>query len=329
MSIRIAGTGSYLPKRILTNADLEKMVETSDEWIRSRTGIVDRHIAEPEESASSMAKIAVERALEAAGRPASDIDLIIVASTTPDYIFPNTGCCLQHLIGAQKAFCFDLSAACSGFIYGLSVASSMLKANRKYRYAVVCGSEKLSQSIDWNDRNTCVLFGDGAGAVLLERVEDGRDDDPLPSATLASDGNYEDTLIIPAGGSRLPITPELIAQHQNCIQMKGKETFKFAVNCMVASSRQILEETGYTTDDLDLVIPHQANRRITEAVAVRLGVAPEIVVDNIDRCANTSSATIGIALDEVARSGRMKRGDLVLLTAFGSGLTWGSMLFRY
>ena len=329
MSIRIAGTGSYLPERILTNADLEKMVETSDEWIRSRTGIVERHIAKPEESASSMAKIAVERALEAAALPAAEIDLIIVASTTPDYSFPNTGCCLQHRIGAGKAFCFDLSAACSGLLYGLAVAVSMLKTNRKYHYAVVCGSEKISQSIDWEDRNTCVLFGDGAGAILLERVDDGCDDDPLPAATLGSDGTYGDTLIVPAGGSRMPITRELIDQRQNCIKMKGKETFKFAVNCMVSSSRQILAETGYTTGDLALVIPHQANRRITQAVAARLEVPPEIVVDNIDLCANTSSATIGIALDEVARNGRMKRGDLVLLTAFGSGLTWGSMLFRY
>lgn len=329
MSIRIAGTGSYLPERVLTNADLEKMVETSDEWIRSRTGIGERHIAKQEESASSMAKIAVERALEAAALPASELDLIIVASTTPDYIFPNTGCCLQNLIGAEHAFCFDLSAACSGLIYGLAVAAAMLKTNRKYRHAVVCGTEKLSQLIDWEDRNTCVLFGDGAGAILLERIDDGNDDDPLPAAALASDGRSGETLIVPAGGSRMPITPELIAQHQNCIRMKGKETFKLAVNSMVSASRQILEETGYTTADLALVIPHQANRRITQAVAARLEVAPEIVVDNIERCANTSSATIGIALDEVARSGRMKRGDLVLLTAFGSGLTWGSMLFRY
>ena len=329
MSIRIAGTGSYLPERILTNADLEKMVETSDEWIRSRTGIVERHIAKPEESAGSMAKIAVEHALEAASISAAELDLIIVASTTPDYIFPNTGCCLQSMIGAEKAFCFDLSAACSGLLYGFSVASALLKTNRKYRYAVVCGTEKLSQIIDWEDRNTCVLFGDGAGAILLEHVDDGKDDDPLPASVLASDGRYGDTLIIPAGGSRQPITPELLAQRQHYVQMKGKETFRLAVNSMVSSSRQILEETGHTTADLALVIPHQANRRITQAVAARLEVDPAIVVDNIDRCANTSSATIGIALDEVARSGRMKRGDLVLLTAFGSGLTWGSILFRY
>lgn len=329
MSIRIAGTGSYLPERILTNADLEKMVETSDEWIRSRTGIVERHIAKPEESASSMARYAVEHALEAASISPADLDIIIVASTTPDYIFPNTGCCLQSMIGAEKAFCFDLSAACSGLLYGFSVAAALLKTNRNYRYAMVCGTEKLSQIIDWQDRNTCVLFGDGASAILLEHTDDGNDDDPLPAAALASDGRYADTLIIPAGGSRIPITPELIEQRQHFVQMKGKETFKLAVNCMVSASRQILEETGHTTADLALVIPHQANRRITQAVAVRLGVAPEIVVDNIDRCANTSSATIGIALDEVARSGRMKRGDLVLLTAFGSGLTWGSMLFRY
>ena len=329
MSIRIAGTGSYLPERILTNADLEKMVETSDEWIRSRTGIAERHIAAPEESASSMAKIAAERALEAAGIAAGELDLIIVASTTPDYVFPNTGCCLQNLIGAKKAFCFDLSAACSGLIYGLTVASSMLKTNRKYRYAIVCGSEKLSHIIDWSDRNTCVLFGDGAGAVLLERTDDGKDDDPLPAAALASDGRCAETLIIPAGGSRMPLSPELLAQHQNCIRMKGQETFKLAVNSMVSASRQILEETGYRPSDLALVIPHQANRRITQAVAARLEVDPSIVVDNIEYCANTSSATIGIALDEVVRNGRLKRGDLLLLTAFGSGLTWGSMLLRY
>ena len=240
------------------------------------------------------------------------------------------GCCLQNLIGASKAFCFDLSAACSGLIYGLEVASSILKSNRKYRYAVVCGSEKLSQIIDWEDRNTCVLFGDGAGAVLLERTDDGGDDDdPLPAAALASDGRYAETLIVPAGGSRIPITPEAIARHQHRIHMKGQETFKLAVNSMVSASRQILEETGYSTGDLALVIPHQANRRITQAVAARLEVDPAIVMDNIEYCANTSSATIGIALDEAIRNGRLKRGDLVLLTAFGSGLTWGAMLFRY
>jgi len=328
MSIRIAGTGSYLPERIVTNADLEKMVDTSDEWIRTRTGIAERHIASPEQAASDLAKEAALKALEAAGADAGDIDLIIISSTTPDFNFPNTGCCLQQKINASKAFCFDLSAACTGFIYALEVATSLLKSNKKFRYALVCGTEKLSDIVDWTDRNTCVLFGDGAGAFLLESVDDGCDD-ILPASCLASNGEFSDTLKCPSSGSRMPVTPETIAQKLHCIHMEGRETFKLAVTAMVNSSRQVLEETGHTIEEVALIIPHQANRRIIQAVANRLGVGDDRVVDNIEFSANTSSATIGIAFDEAVRSGRLKRGDLVLLTAFGSGLTWGSLLLRY
>jgi 3-oxoacyl-[acyl-carrier-protein] synthase-3 len=328
MSIKIAGTGSYLPERKLTNSDLEKMVDTNDEWIRTRTGIIERRISTPQECASDLAKPASERALEAAGISADQLSVIIVSTTTPDHIFPNTACCLQHKIGAKNAFCFDLSAACSGFIYGLQVAVSLLKTNKNYRYALVCGSEKLSGIVDWDDRNTCVLFGDGAGAMVLEKVDDGIDD-ILPASCLASDGQHSQTLIVPSSGSAMPITHERLDEKLNCIHMAGQETFKLAINSMVSASLQLLQETGHTIDDLALVIPHQANRRIIQVVASRLGVDKDKMMDNIEYRGNTSSATIGIAFDEAVRSGRLRRGDLVLLTAFGSGLTWGSLLLRY
>ena len=327
MSVYIAGTGSYLPEKILTNADLEKMVDTSDEWIRVRTGIEERHLAAPSESTSDLALIAAERALKSAGITGADLSAIIIASTTPDYTFPNTACLLQHALGCGHILCFDLSAACSGLIYSLETASSLIRANKKYRYVLVCGAEKLSGIVDWNDRNTCVLFGDGAGAFVLENRDDG--DDKFPVSCLGSDGTYAQTLILPAGGSRTPASHEPVEKRLHYIHMAGKETFKLAIKAMVESSNQVLRDAGVSPDEVALVIPHQANRRIIQAVAQRLLVPPDRVFDNVNRYGNTSASSIGIAFDDAVRSGRLKRGDLVLLTAFGSGLTWGAMLLRY
>ena len=327
MSVYIAGTGSYLPEKILTNADLEKLVDTSDEWIRVRTGIEERHLAAPDECPSDMAKIAAERALKAAGITGADLSAIVVATSTADYTFPNTACLLQHSLGCKNILCYDLCAACSGLIYALETASSLIRANKKYRYILVCGAEKLSGIVDWSDRNTCVLFGDGAGAFVLENREGG--DDKFPVSSLGSDGTYAHTLILPAGGSRNPASHETVDQRLHYIHMAGKETFKLAIKAMVESSNQVLSDAGVSPDEVALVIPHQANRRIIQAVAQRLTVPPERVFDNVNRYGNTSASSIGIAFDDAVRSGRLKRGDLVLLTAFGSGLTWGAMLLRY
>jgi 3-oxoacyl-[acyl-carrier-protein] synthase-3 len=327
MSIYIAGTGSYLPERILTNADLEKLVDTSDEWIRVRTGIEERHLAARDQSTSDMAKIAAERALAAAGITGADLSAIIVATSTADYTFPNTACLLQRALGCGHIFCYDLCSACSGLLYALENATSLMRANKKYRYILVCGAEKLSGIVDWSDRNTCVLFGDGSGAFVLENRDSGEDD--LPVSCLGSDGSYSDTLMLPAGGSRNPASLETVEKRMHYIKMEGRETFKLAIKAMVESSNQVLTTAGCSPEDVALVIPHQANRRIIQAVAQRLTVPPDRVFDNVNRYGNTSAASIGIAFDDAVRSGRLKRGDLVLLTAFGSGLTWGAMLLRY
>lgn len=328
MSIRIIGTGSYLPERVLTNADLEKMVETSDEWIRTRTGIEERRIAAPNEATSDLAYEAGKKALEMAGVKGEDLSVIIVATITPDHVFPSTGCLLQERFQAKGAFCFDLEAACSGLLYSLEVAYSLMKTNRKYKYVLVCGAEKISSIVDWTDRNTCVLFGDGAGAVLLEN----RDDDE-PGFALASDlhadGGCADILLMPAGGSRQPASAETVEGRLHAIKMAGKETFKMAVNAMVGSSKQVLADAGVEPSKIKLVVPHQANQRIIQAVAQRLDVPGDRVYENVNRYGNTSAASIGICLDEIVRGGMLERGDYVLLTAFGGGLTWGSMLIQY
>ncbi|MBP5531118.1 MAG: ketoacyl-ACP synthase III [Lentisphaeria bacterium] len=326
MSVYIAGTGSYLPEKILTNADLEKRVETSDEWIRVRTGIEERHIAAAGEATSDMAKIAAERALKAAGITGADLSAIVVATSTPDHTFPNTACLLQHALGCGPILCYDLCAACSGLIYALETASALIRSNTNYRYVRVCGAEKLSGIVDWDDRNTCVLFGDGAGAFVLEN-RDG--DDKFPVSCLGADGTYSGTLILPAGGSRNPTSHETVDRRMHYIHMLGKETFKLAIKAMVESSNNVLSAAGVAPEEVALVIPHQANRRIIQAVAQRLAVPPDRVFDNVNRYGNTSASSIGIAFDDAVSSGRLKRGDLVLLTAFGSGLTWGAMLIRY
>lgn len=326
MGIRIKGIGAYVPDKILTNLDLEKMVETSDEWIRTRTGIEQRRIAAPEQATSDLAYEAGLKALDKAGIAATELDAIIVATISPDHVFPSTGCILQHRLGAGNAMCFDLEAACSGFLYSLEVGFSLMKANRKYRNVLVVGAEKLSSMVDWQDRNTCVLFGDGAGAVVLSN--DGADTpDFIIGSDLHADGNYTDILNMPAGGSRKPATEETVKNHEHAIKMAGKDVFKLAVNAMVGSSRKVLEESGIAAEQIKWVIPHQANSRIIDAVAQRLDVPNERVYANVNRFGNTSAASIAICLDEIA--GDLKDGDYLLLTAFGGGLTWGAMLVRY
>ncbi len=329
MGIRIAGTGSYVPEKRRTNADLEKLVDTNDEWIRTRTGIEERHIAAADETASTMAIRAAENALAQAGVDGRDLDAIVVATISPDYIFPNTGALVQHHFQCRQAFCFDLSAACAGFVSSLEVGFSLMRSfPQKYRNVLVCGSDKLSVIVDWTDRNTCILFGDGAGCALLQN--DGTDSpDSILASSLHADGGYTDVLRIPAGGSKIPACHETVWGRQHFIYMEGRETFKLAVNAMVSSSEEVLAKAGVTVDQVSLVIPHQANLRIMQAVAKRLGVGDDRLFCNIQHYGNTSSASIGIALDEACRSGRIKRGDLVLFTSFGGGLAWGSMLVRY
>jgi len=325
MGIKIAGTGSYIPDKVLTNFDLQKMVDTSDEWIQVRTGIVERHIAPPEMTTGDMAVRASEKALEMAGVSGSEVSAVIVATTTPDYAFPNTASLVQKSIGAGAAFGFDISAACSGMIYSLELAYSLL-LQKKYRYVLLCGAEKLSCITNWKDRNTCVLFGDGAGAVLLER-RDGCDSGQIAS-DLHIDGNYREILQLPAGGSKNPASHETVDKDMHYIHMLGRETFKLAVNAMAGACRKVIAEAGMDSSQIKLVIPHQANKRIIEAVAQRIGVQHEQVFINVNKYGNTSAASIAICLDEAFRSGRIHTGDVILLVAFGSGLTWGAQLLR-
>ena len=325
MGVRVVGTGSYIPEKVLTNIDLQNMVDTSDEWIRERTGIVERHIAPPEMSSGDMASIAAARALEMAGIAASEISAIVVATTTPDHVFPNTAALVQKSIGAENAFGFDLSAACSGMIYSLELAYSLL-ARKKYRYVLLCGAEKLSSITNWKDRNTCVLFGDGAGAVILGRTDD--DESGQLASDLHTNGSYSDILKLPAGGSRHPASHETVEQGMHYISMQGKETFKLAVNAMTSACKNVLAEAQIDVSQVKLVIPHQANKRIIEAVAQRINVQGEQLFVNIHKYGNTSAASVSICLDEAFREGRISTGDIVLLVAFGAGLTWGAQLFR-
>ena len=325
----IIGTGSYLPEKILTNDDLSKIVETSDEWITTRTGIKERHIAAEDQATSDLASEAARRAMTSAGVTAEEIDLIVVATVTPDMFFPSTACIVQRKIGATNAVCFDISAACSGFLYALQVARHFLNAGSRTT-ALVIGAEKLSSLVNWEDRNTCVLFGDGAGAVVIRAVDtDTEAPGRVLSTVMGSDGNLTDLLKVPGGGSALPITPENAASRPNTIHMEGRETFKHAVTRMCQASEQALEMAGLTKDDIDLVIPHQANARIISVIADRLGVPPEKTFINLDKYGNTSAATIPIALDEAQRQGRLKKGDIVLLVAFGGGFTWASSVVRW
>lgn len=324
--VHIIGTGSYVPKQVLTNQDLERMVETSDEWIRARTGIKERRLADQDEAVSDLAYQASLIALDEADVAPGELDLVVVATVTPDTPLPAAACHLQHRLGARRAAAFDLNAACSGFIYALSVAEQFLRTGR-YETILVVGAEILSRITDWSDRNTCVLFGDGAGAVVLQASPDaGRG---IISNHLYSDGGMADYLIVPGGGSRMPMTEEVMEERLNCIHMRGNETYKVAVRAMSDVALEALEANGFSPDDVDYLIPHQANKRIVDAVGRRLGIPKERVWVNIERFGNTSAASIPIALDESRRAGRIGDGDLVLLVSMGAGLTWGSTLIRW
>jgi 3-oxoacyl-[acyl-carrier-protein] synthase III len=322
---RIIGTGSSVPDRILTNEDLEKMVETTDEWIVTRTGIKERRIAADDEFTSTFATRAAESALNMAGIPASELDLIIVATVTPDFPFPATACLVQNNLKASKAAAFDISAACSGFIYGLSIAGTYIKSGAAKK-ALVIGAETLTRITDWTDRNSCVLFGDGAGAVILEAHEGDRG---ILSTHIHSDGSYWELLHQPGGGSRNPVSAKVLDERLASIRMQGNEVFKLAVRAMGDAANEALTANNLRTDDVTLLIPHQANQRIIDSIGKRLGLSGERVFVNLDRYGNTSAASIPIALDEVNRSGRAKENDVFLLVSFGGGLTWASALMRW
>jgi 3-oxoacyl-[acyl-carrier-protein] synthase-3 len=310
----------YVPEQVLTNRDLEAMVETSDEWIVSRTGIRERRIASRDQASSDLAYEASLKALERAGIAAEDLDLILVATITPDMAFPATACILQDKLGARKAAAFDLSAACSGFIYGLAAASSFISTGM-YKYVLVVGAECLSRITDYEDRNTCILFGDGAGAAVLGPVREGAG---FRSFVLGADGSGGDLLKLPAGGSRLPITGEVLAQRLQYLKMAGRDVFKFAVRVMGNSADEALAKAGLSREDIDLLVPHQANMRIIQAALERLGLGPEKCAINLDRYGNVSAASIPIALAEAVETGRVQSGDRLLLVGFGGGLTYGA-----
>jgi 3-oxoacyl-[acyl-carrier-protein] synthase-3 len=327
MSFKNAGiisTGHCYPEGLLTNADLEKIVETSDEWITSRTGIKQRHKAADDEYTSQFGSKAALQAIERAGLKPEDIEIIVCATTTPDQIMPSTGALIQSQIGAVNAAGMDVFAACSGFLYGITMVESMIRTEQ-IKYALVIGAEVLTKYVDYTDRGTCVIFGDGAGAAVLGPVPEGKG---ILATKIMSDGRYEEQLYSPGGGTKLGTTHQTIDNGDHFFKMKGNELFKVAVRSMANISAEMLEKAGYTVDDVDLVIPHQANQRITDAVASRLGVPEEKVYSNIAQHGNTSSASIPIAFDECVESGRIKEGDLVLLTAFGGGVTWGGTLLR-
>jgi 3-oxoacyl-[acyl-carrier-protein] synthase-3 len=321
----ITGWGMAVPERVLTNADLERMVNTSDEWIRTRTGIRERRVVGPGEYTSTLATEAGRRAIACAGLPPQAIDLIILATCTPDRPFPATACTVQANLGIPNAGAFDLAAACSGFVYGLGVATSMIRSGMA-RNVLFIAADVFTHYINWNDRNTCVLFGDGAGAVVLQPSEK-----PLGllSCVLGASGKDEDLMAVDVGGTRMPATPELLEQGRQYVYMQGREIFKLAVRGMGDSSLQAIAEAGLTPADIDLVVPHQANLRIIEATAKRLETPMERVFVNLDRYGNTSAATIPIALVEAVDQGVLKDGDRVLLTAFGGGLTWASAVVRW
>ncbi len=322
---KIIGTGSAVPEKLLTNNELEKMVETSDEWITTRTGIKTRHIAAGDEYTSTLATRAAENALAMAGVTPEELDMIVVATVTPDFPFPATSCLVQNNLKASKAAAFDISAACSGFLYGLTLVDQCIKTGTA-RKALVVGAEVLSRIVDWSDRNTCCLFGDGAGAVV---VEASTGETGILSSHIHSDGSYWELLHQPGCGSRNPCSQRTLDEQLVYITMQGNEVFKLAVRAMEDVAQEALAANGLTAADIDLFISHQANRRIIDAIGKRLGLAEEQVFVNLERYGNTSSASIPIALDEVNRTGRIKQGDIVLFDAFGGGLTWGATLLRW
>jgi 3-oxoacyl-[acyl-carrier-protein] synthase-3 len=321
----IIGMGHSYPEGILTNADLEKIVETSDEWITTRTGIKQRHKAAENEYTSQFAVKAGRQAVERAGLESTDLEIIVCATTTPDQILPSTGALIQAELGATNAAGMDLFAACTGFLYGLTMVESMIRTGA-IKHALVIGAEVLTKYVDYTDRGTCVIFGDGAGAAVLGPVPE---DKGILSTKIMSDGRYEEQLCARGGGTKLGTSHETIDNRDHFFKMKGNEIFKIAVRSMADISNEMLAKAGYTVDDVDLVIPHQANQRITDAVASRLGVPEEKVYSNIAMLGNTSSASIPIALDECIQAGKVKEGSLVLMTAFGGGITWGATVVRF
>ena len=324
MKSRILGTGAYVPDRILTNADLEKMVDTSDSWIIERTGIRERRIVGQEEACSDLATKAAVNALAKAGISPSQLDLIIVGTCTGDSPLPSTACLVQQKIGATRAAAFDLNAACCGFVYSLALADAYVKTG--LQYVLVIGAEVMSSITDWTDRNTCVLFGDGAGAVVVGKADG---DDGVLSVHLHGDGEHSELIQVPGGGSRFPASEQTLNDKLQFVQMKGNETFKVAVKTMEEAVREVLTFNDHSIEDVDVFVPHQANIRILKAVAQRLKFPLEKTVINLDRFGNTSAASIPLALDEAVASGRIRCGDHVLLAAFGAGLTWASSLIRW
>ena len=322
----ILGTGSAVPSKVVTNDDLAKIVDTSDEWITTRTGIRERRVLEDSKATSDLALLASERALEDAGLDVGDLDAIIAGTCTPDYQFPSLGCVLEAKLGAKEVFSFDVNAACSGFLNALSVADLFIRSGR-IGNALVVGSDVLSRYLDWQDRSTCILFGDAAGAAVLGAGENG--DRGILSTRLQTDGSYAETLYIRAGGTKKPATQETVENREHSIYMNGKEVFKVAVRSMEDISRRVLAEAGLGVEDVSLVVPHQANRRIIAALAARLDIPMDRVVVNLDRYGNTSAASVPVALDEVRRAGRIAEGDIVLLNAFGAGFAWGASVIRF
>lgn len=322
----IAGTGSYMPEKVVTNADLEKFVDTTDEWITTRTGIKERRIAADDEFTSHLATKAAKRALEQADLAAEDVQLIIVATISPDTITPATACYVQHNLGSKKAIAFDISAACSGFLYAMKLAKRMI-SDGAYENALIIGAEKLSSFVNWEDRNTCVLFGDGAGAAVLRRSQEG--EGRILATEMGTDGAQTGILNIPGGGAACPTTPDNAADKLASLQMSGREVFKLAVNVMKKASEKAIERAGLSPDDIKLVIPHQANLRIIDAIADRLTIPNKKVFVNLDKYGNTSAAAVAIALDEAHRTKRFERGDKIVLVVFGAGLTWAASVIEW
>ncbi|MCX8117355.1 MAG: ketoacyl-ACP synthase III [Desulfobacterota bacterium] len=325
--IAIIGTGSCVPERVVPNSYFETFLDTSDEWITTRTGIKERRMIEKGQAMSDLATLASASALQMADLPAEALDLIVIGTSTADMLSPSTGCLVQHRLKAKKAVAFDVNAACPGFIYGLAVAQKFLQ-DGTYKTALVVGGEIVSNRLDFQDRSTCVLFGDGAGAVVLTHAN-GKDDGEILSTDIESDGDLWHLIHVPGGGSRIPPSYEMLDQRLQYVRMNGNEVFKHAVRTLVNSSQKIMAQQGVTSDDIDWFIPHQANIRIMDVVAEKLGIPSEKVIVTVHKYGNTSAASIPVALDEAVREGRIKKGDLVLVSSFGAGLTWGAALFRF
>lgn len=323
--VGILGTGAYLPEKIVTNAEIAKIIDTSDEWITSRTGIKERRITDEHTATSDLALEAAKRALEDAGVRAEDLDLIIVGTVTPDMTFPATACLIQARLGAHRAAAFDLSVACSGFVYSLITASQFV-ASGAYQRVLVIGADTLSKILNWQDRSTCILFGDGAGAVVIGPVEEGTG---LLSFELGAQGDLNEKLLVRAGGSRIPLTTENIDKRLHFLEMAGPEVYKFAVKIMGESAARVIHKAGLSLEDIDYFVPHQANNRIIEAAAKRLKLSKEKVFKNVEKYGNTSAASVPVALDEAVKDGKIKKGDNIVLVGFGAGLAWAAATIRW